>query len=152
MALMRWRNKDPYDPWADLKQLQSEINDLFDIDRGFSSTGLFDRRVALAVDVMENANDITVKCELPGLEEKDVDVSITSNVLTIKGNKKDEHEEKKGKYYRKESWAGNFQRTISLPSSVDVEKIKAELKIGILTIILPKKEEAKPKQIPVNLK
>ena len=91
-------------------------------------------------------------CELPGLEQKDIDVTIASNVLTIKGQRKNEWEEKRGKVYRKESWSGSFQRTLPLPTSVDGEKIKAELKDGILTITLPKREEAKPKQIAVNVK
>ncbi|MBN2532697.1 MAG: Hsp20/alpha crystallin family protein [Spirochaetales bacterium] len=152
MALMRWKNRDLYDPWADFKQLQNEINELFDIDRVPTSKGLYDRSIALPVDVIETANDIIVTCELPGLTEKDMDVSITSNVLTIKGTKKDEREEKKGKFYRKESWSGSFQRTISLPGSVNAENIKADFNNGILTITLPKKEEAKPKQITVNVK
>jgi len=152
MALMRWKNKDFYNPWTDLKQLQDEINDLFNIDREHTNTGLYDRHVALPVDVIETTDDIIVICEMPGPDEKNLDVSITSNVLTIKGNKKDEKEEKKGKYYRKESWSGSFQRTISIPGSVDSVKIKAGLTNGILTVTLPKKEEAKPKQITVNLK
>jgi len=114
--------------------------------------GLFDRSFSPAVDVVENPQDFTVSCELPGLDQKDIDVSIASNVLTIKGQKKDEREEKKNKFYRKESWSGSFQRTLPLPSSVDGEKIKAELKNGILTIVLPKREEAKAKQITVNVK
>ncbi|MBN1410247.1 MAG: Hsp20/alpha crystallin family protein [Spirochaetales bacterium] len=152
MAIVRWKNRDLYDPWADFKSLQDEINDLFDIDRFPSTTGLFDRSVSPAIDVIEGEHEFTVKCELPGMEQKDIDVSIASNILTIKGQKKNEVEEKKGKYYKKESWAGNFQRTLSLPSSVAADKISAELKDGILTIALPKKEEAKPKQIEVNIK
>jgi HSP20 family protein len=157
MALIRWRNKDldyPWernDAWTELKQLQDEINDLFEIDRFSGTPGLFDRSVSLPIDVMETANDIIVTCELPGLDEKDIDVSIASNVLTIKGNKKDEREEKNNKYYRRESWSGSFQRTLSLPTSVNAEKINAELNNGILKVVLPKKEEVKPKQISVNI-
>jgi len=152
MALIKWKNRDPYNPWNELQTLQQSINDLFDFDRFPTNTGLFDRTVSFAVDVVEGENDFTVKCELPGIEEKDLDVSITSNVITIKGEKKTESEEKEGKYYKKESWSGSFQRTLSMPTSVDAEKIQAELKDGILTITLPKKEEAKPKQISVNVK
>jgi len=100
---------------------------------------------------MDGENEYTLSCELPGLEQKDIDVSIASNVLTIKGRKKDEQEEKKGRYYRKESWSGSFQRTFSLPVSVDAEKINAQLQDGVLTVTLPKKDAAKPKQITVNL-
>jgi HSP20 family protein len=152
MALIRWKDRDLYDPWAELRNIQDEINSLFDLDRVPVTTGLFDRNVSPAIDVAEGAADYTVTCELPGLEQKDIDVTIASNVLTIKGQKKNEWEEKKGKSYKKESWSGSFQRTLPLPTSVDGEKIKAELKDGVLMISLPKKQEAKPKQISVNVK
>lgn len=152
MALIRWKNRDLDDPWTGLRNLQNEINDLFDLDRFPVERGLFDRSVSPAIDVVEGEQDFTVTCELPGLEQKDIDVLIASNVLTIKGEKKSEQEQKKGKYYRKESWSGSFQRTLSLPVSVDSEKTRAQLKDGILVITLPKKEEAKPKQISVNIK
>jgi len=152
MAIVRWKDRDLLDPWSELRNIQEEINALFDLDRFPSATGLFDRSVSPAVDVVEGTNDITVTCELPGLEQKEIDVSITSNVLTIKGEKKNEREEKHGKYYRKESRSGSFQRTLPLPATVDADKVGAELKDGILTITLPKKEEAKPKQIEVTIK
>ncbi|MBN2655664.1 MAG: Hsp20/alpha crystallin family protein [Spirochaetales bacterium] len=152
MAIVKWKNPKLYDPWADLRSLQNEINDLFNYDRMPGSTGLFDRSVTPAIDFVEGENDYTVKCELPGLEQKDIDVSIASNVLTIKGSKEDNREETKGKYYKKEIWSGSFQRTISLPATVDSEKISAQLKDGLLTITLPRKEETKPKQISVSVK
>jgi len=152
MAIIRWKDRDMYDPWGDFKKLQNEINSLFDFDRFPATTGLFDRSFSPALDVIENSQDFTVKCELPGLDQKDIDVSIASNVLTIKGQKKDEREEKKGKYYKKESWSGSFQRTLPLPASIENDKIQAEFKEGILTITLPKKEEARTKQIAVNIK
>jgi len=152
MAIVRWKDRHPYDPWADFRSLQEDINDLFDTDRFPSTRGLFDRSVSPAIDVVDGENEFILSCEIPGMNEKDIDVSIVSNVLTIKGQKKDEHEEKKGKYYRKESWSGSFQRTLSLPTSVDASKINAQLKDGILTVTLPKREESKPKQITVNVK
>jgi HSP20 family protein len=151
MAIVKWRNKNMYDPWEDMKSLQNEINDLFNYDRFPATTGLFDRNVTPAIDFVEGENEYTVTCELPGLEEKDIDVSIASNVLTIKGKKEDKREEKKGKYFKKETWSGSFQRTISLPLTVDTEKISAQLKEGILNITLPRKEETKPKKITVNV-
>jgi len=152
MAIIRWKDRDLYDPWHDFRKLQSEINNLFDFDNLPTSTGLFDRTFSPAIDVIENSGDYTVTCELPGLDQKEIDVSIASNVLTIKGQKKDEYEEKKGKYYKKETWSGSFQRTLPLPTTVAADKIQAELKDGMLTIVLPKKEEAIPKQIAVNIK
>lgn len=149
MAIVRWKNRDLYDPWSDL---QEEINDLFNLDRFPSGRGLFDHSVSPAIDIVEGDHDFTVSCELPGLEEKDIDVSIASNVLTIKGEKKDDNEVKREKFYKKESWSGSFQRTLPLPVSVNNQNVSAELKNGILTIKLPKKEEAKTKQITVNIK
>jgi HSP20 family protein len=152
MAIIKWKDNDLYDPWSDFKNLQNEINSLFDVDRFSGSTGLFDRSVSPSVDVIEGENEFTVQCELPGVEQKDLDVSIVSNVLTIKGEKKDKLETGKGKAYKKETWEGSFQRTVSLPSSVDADKIQASLKDGILTVEIPKKAEAKPKQISVKVK
>ena len=79
------------------------------------------------------------------------DLSIVSNVLTIKGNKKNKIEDKNGKYYKKERWEGSFQRTLSLPKGLDGEKITAQLENGFLSISIPKKEETKPKQITINV-
>jgi len=152
MALIKWKNRDLYDPWSDFRTLQEEINDLFDIDRFPSVSGLFDRTDSPSIDVVEGENEFTVSCELPGMEQKDIDLSIASNVLTIKGEKKDEKEKKSSKYFKRETWSGHFQRTLSLPSSVDAEKVSAQLKDGILTVTLPKREESKPKQIAVNVK
>lgn len=152
MAMVRWKDRDLYDPWGNMRSLQEEINKLFDFDQFPSTTGLFDRNVSPPIDIIEGAREFSVLCELPGMEQKDIDLTIASNVLTVKGDKKSEHEETKGKYYRKESVSGSFQRTIPLPESVDPDKIQAVLKEGILTITLPKKEEAKPRQISVNVK
>lgn len=150
MALVRYRNRT--NPWREFERLQEEINELFDLDRGYESRGLFDRHVSPAMDVIEGGDHFTVMCELPGIEQKDIELSITGNVLTIKGERKREEEKKEEKTYRQESWAGSFQRTISLPMTVDAEKkVEATLENGILTLSLPKKEEAKPKQISVKV-
>jgi HSP20 family protein len=146
------RPADVYDPFRELRKLQNDINDLFTFDRFPGTEGLFDRNFSPALDVTENANDYTVRAEVPGLEEKDIDVSIASNVLTIRGEKKGEKEAKDAKFFRKETWSGSFQRTLPLPVPVDAAHIQAELKDGILTVVLPKREEAKPKQISVNVK
>ncbi|RKX88382.1 MAG: Hsp20/alpha crystallin family protein [Spirochaetes bacterium] len=140
-----------YDPWEGFRSLQDEINELFDIDRTPSPSGLFDRNLSPAVDVVEGDQNFIIRCELPGLDQSDLDLSVVSNVLTIKGEKKDRNKEKQTVYFKKECWSGSFQRTISLPNSADTEKISAVLKDGILSIELPKKEEAKPKQISVKI-
>ena len=153
MELVKWRGNGISDPFSSLRQLQDEINELFDLDRFPTSAGLFDRAFSPSIDMIEEKDNFTVVCEAPGMNEDDLDVNISSNVLTIKGKKADsEEEENKGRYYRKEIWSGSFQRTISLPSSVDNQKISAELKNGMLKVILPKREESKPKQITVAVK
>jgi HSP20 family protein len=150
MALVRYRNS--IDPWRDFERLRDEINGLFDFDQDYETRGLFDRHVSPALDVVEGRDHFTIMCELPGIDQKDVELSITGNVLTIKGERKADNEKKDEKIYRRESWTGNFQRTISLPRTVDAEKkVDARLENGILTLTLPKREEAKPKQISVNV-
>ena len=103
------------------------------------------------VDVAETESDITVKAEIPGIDPKDVDISITGDILTLKGEKKEEKENTGKCYHRVESSYGSFKRVINLPVSVDVDKVKAEGKNGLLEITLPKKEESKAKKINVKV-
>ena len=145
MAIVKWKNRDVNDPWKQFRTLQDEINDLFDFSSTSPSTGLFDRKFSPAMDVIEGEKDFTLKCELPGLSEKDIDVSVASNVLTIRGEKKDEKETKKEKYYKKETWSGSFQRTLTVPGSVDPAGISAKMSDGVLTVVLPKREDAQKK-------
>ncbi|WP_319560613.1 Hsp20/alpha crystallin family protein [Marispirochaeta sp.] len=150
MALVRYRNS--IDPWREFERLRDEINDLFDYDQSSGNRGLFDRHVSPALDVIEGQDSFTVMCELPGIEQKDIALSLTGNVLTIKGERSADKEKDKEKVYRQESWSGTFQRTISLPQTVDGDKkADAVLENGILTLTLPKKEEAKPKQISIKV-
>lgn len=151
MAIVKWNKRD-YDPWGDMRSLQRSINDLFNLDHYPSTTGLFDRSMSPAVDVVEGESEFNVTCELPGIDKKEIDISFAANVLTIKGQKREEKEDKKGKYFKKEIVSGSFQRTLSFPDSVDGDKIKANLKDGILKLTLPKREESKTKTITVNVK
>lgn len=151
MGIMK-RPTDVYDPFRELRHLQNEINDLFTFDRFPGTEGLFDRSFSPAIDVTENADDFTVRAEVPGLGEKDIEITMASNVLTIRGEKKSDRETKESKVYRRETWSGSFQRTLPLPLPVDSRNIKAEIKNGVLTVVLPKHEEAKPKQIAVSVK
>lgn len=151
MAIARWRRSDLPDPVAEFDRLRDEINKLFDFDYGDEANGLFDRRVSPAIDVVEQSDEFVVTCDLPGVDEKDLDISIANNVLTIKGEKKDPVDADKQKVYRRETWAGTFQRTLSLPDTIDAEKIEAEIHDGILTVTLPKREEIKPRQISVKV-
>lgn len=152
MAISRWRRDGLIDPVAEMEQLQSDINQLFDFNSDDSVTGLFDRSVAPAMDVEETPEEFRVSCDLPGVEQKDLELSIANNILTIKGKKKARAASEGARVYRDEIWSGDFQRTLSLPNAADPEKISAELKNGVLTVTLPKREEVKPKQISVNVK
>jgi HSP20 family protein len=151
MALIRWRDKD-LEPVGTFDWLQQQINDLFDFPRFPEMQGLFDRRISPAVNVMEHPDRFTVECDLPGIDQKDIDLSIASGVLTIKGEKKGEKVSEKAKVYRKETWEGSFQRTVALPATVDADKVEATYRDGVLVIELPKKEEAKTRKIELKAK
>jgi HSP20 family protein len=103
-----------------------------------------------AVDIFENDNDIVIKAELPGLNAKDIELRIENNVLLLKGERRFEKETKEENYHRVEREYGAFSRAFSLPVAVDGEKVTAEYKDGVLKIVLPKKEEIKPKPIKVS--
>jgi len=104
------------------------------------------------VDIAEHDDDYIVKVELPGVNKDEVKITLESNILTIRGEKKQEKETKKENLHRVERSYGSFQRSFTLPTTVKSDKIDASYKDGILTIALPKAEEAKPKQIEVKVK
>jgi len=104
------------------------------------------------VDIYETEDKIVLKAELPEVDKKDVDIKVDDNTLTIQGERKFDKETKKENYHRIERAYGKFSRSFSLPNTIDKEKIKATYKDGILELIMPKKEETKPKQISVELK
>jgi HSP20 family protein len=145
MALTRW------DPFRDLNVLQDRMNRLFDdAGRGWRK----DEPAATtswspAVDIFETEGDIVVKAELPGMERKDIVLNLENNVLTLKGERRFEKETKEENYHRIERSYGGFSRSFSIPATVDEEKIRADYKDGVLRILLPKKEQAKPKQIRI---
>ena len=149
MDLIKWKPSELFDPIAEFDRIREEFDRLFGMEPMI--TGLFDRVKSPAIDLVENDDAFVVTCDLPGVDLKDLEVSIANNVLTIKGEKKDTREVKDAKVYRQESWFGSFQRTLSLPNTVDPEKIEAVMKDGVLKVTLPKKEEVKPKQIAVKV-
>jgi HSP20 family protein len=105
-----------------------------------------------AVDIAEHDDEYLVKVELPGVNKDDVKLTLENNILTIRGEKKQEKETKKENYHRVERSYGSFQRSFTLPAAVKADKIDASYNDGILTVSLPKAEEAKPKQIEVKVK
>ncbi|MBI4472281.1 MAG: Hsp20/alpha crystallin family protein, partial [Acidobacteria bacterium] len=103
-----------------------------------------------AVDIFETEGEIVVKAELPGMGRKDITLNLENNVLTLRGERRFEKETKEENYHRIERSYGGFSRSFSIPSMVDEEKIRADYKDGVLSIVLPKKEQAKPKQIRIG--
>lgn len=112
----------------------------------------FSRSFNPTLDVSESDNEIKVSAELPGLNEDDIDVSLTGDVLTISGEKKAETEDKGENYHRIERTYGSFKRTITLPSEVEVDQVEANFKNGVLTIILPKRAEAQENVKKIDVK
>ena len=104
-----------------------------------------------SVDVLEKDGNLILRAELPGMNEKQIDLKVEGNTLTLKGERKMENEDKKSSYHRVESYYGSFTRSFRLPETVEVDKINAEYKNGVLTITLPQKPEVKPREIPVSV-
>jgi HSP20 family protein len=104
-----------------------------------------------AVDLYEDKDNVIVKAELPGMKKEEIEVSLHDGVLTLSGERKSEEKFENAETYRAERYVGRFQRSLTLPSPVSADKVKAQYKDGILTVTLPKTEEAKPKQIEVNV-
>lgn len=133
---------------------RSELDDLFgNLLDTFSSSDLFpnhDRQLSLAISVRETDDAIAIEAELPGVDPKEIEITVSGQVLTIAGEKKESSEETSGGYYHAERRFGSFCRTVSLPSTVDTDKITAEHDKGVLTIRLPKRPSAVPKRIPVQ--
>jgi HSP20 family protein len=103
-----------------------------------------------SIDVSENDGHITVRAEMPGLEAKDIDINVSGDLLTLKGDKKEEKEEKEARYHFKESYAGTFQRVVRLPAEVQSDKANAKFKNGVLDIVLPKARETQTKKIEIK--
>jgi len=154
MSLVRWNPARELATWpSDLFGIQREMNRMFD---GFFR-GTHDEDYTLAswtpaVDIVEHDDEYFVKVELPGVNKDDVKLTLENNILTIRGEKKQEKETKKENYHRVERSYGAFQRSFTLPSAIKADRIDASYKDGILTVSLPKAEEAKPKQIEVKVK
>jgi HSP20 family protein len=149
-VLTRW------EPFHEFATLQDGINRVFrqsyaapyreqDRDESLTTSSF-----APAVDVYEDEHTVTLKIEVPGIEEKDIDVQVENNTLTVHGERKIEKEEKEENYRRVERQYGSFTRTFTLPTTVDTDGVAATYDKGVLKIALPKKAEAKPKQIKVN--
>ena len=146
MTVIRW------DPFRDLNTLQDRMNRLFEeANRG----GRADEPTATtswspSVDIFETEESIVVKAEVPGVDPKEIELSLENNVLTLKGDRRFEKETKDENYHRIERSYGGFSRSFSIPALVEEAAIKADYKEGVLTIVLPKTEKARPKQIQID--
>jgi HSP20 family protein len=142
------------DPFREFVTIQDRMNRLFRDSYGNNEgreESLNNTSFAPPVDVYEDEHNVILKIEVPGIEEKDIDVRIENNTLTVHGERKFEQEEKEENYRRVERQYGSFTRTFTLPQTVDQENVKADYDKGVLKINLSKKAEAKPKQIKVNV-
>jgi len=145
-VLTRW------DPFREFSTLQDRMNRLVRDSFGDGrEEALTTSSFAPAVDVYEDEHNVTLKIEVPGVEEKDIDVRIENNTLTVHGERKFEKEEKEENYRRVERQYGSFTRSFTLPNTVDAESVSASYDKGMLKIKLSKKAEAKPKQIKINV-
>ena len=145
-VLTRW------DPFREFNTLQDRMNRLVRDSFGDArEEALTTSTFAPPVDVYEDEHNITLKFEVPGIDEKDIDVRIENNMLTVHGERKFEKEEKEENFRRVERQYGSFTRSFTLPNTVDTESVQAHYDKGVLKVQLAKKAEAKPKQIKVNV-
>jgi HSP20 family protein len=148
MALIRW------EPVRELNTLQSEMNRLFNtlFDAPAPANGPGGaRRWIPAMDLVETDDEFVLRADLPGLSENDVNIELEDNVLTLSGQRKSEHEERKEGYYRVERASGAFSRSLTLPEGVDPEGIKANFDRGVLEVRIPKPEERKPRKVAISV-
>jgi HSP20 family protein len=146
MALVRW---EP----VRINSLQSEMNRLFNtfFDTPTTGNGSTARRWIPAMDLVETEGDFVLKADLPGLKEDDVTIEVEENVLTVSGERKSEHEDKREGYVRVERSYGSFRRSLTLPKGVDAEAVTANFENGVLEVHIPKPEESKPRRVAIQV-
>jgi HSP20 family protein len=146
---MRW------EPFNETVSLRDAVNRLFEdsfIRPGAWPMPFDGGGLSLPTDLIETKDNVIVKMSAPGVKPEEIDISVVGDTLTIKGEMKGEERFEEGNYIRKERHFGSFQRAFSLPTSVASDKAKAEFENGVLTLTLPKAEEAKPKSIKITMK
>jgi len=147
MALVRWN------PYGEFNTLADRMNRL--VNEAFRGSSEGESELGSGwypvVDIFEKGDDLVLEAELPGLKKEDIDIRVENNVLTLRGQRKREQEAKTDGYVRTERSYGTFTRSFTLPTTVAVDKINATYREGVLTLTLPRAEEAKPKQIPVKV-
>lgn len=146
MPIVRW------EPFRDLVTTQDRLNRLFNetLGRVWGDEGSRTGSWIPAVDIYETEQSVVLKAELPGVDPKDVEVTVHEGTLYLKGERKYESEVKEENYHHVERAYGGFARSLTLPASIDEEKVQAEFKDGVLTLTMPKREEAKAKKIKIS--
>lgn len=156
MALIPWRPREEWwDAFGNLENIQREMNRMFNLSlarEGHRDMGLLDGAWSPAVDIYDSKDNILVKADIPGLSKDDIDVTVQADTLIIKGEKKQEKETREKDHVRTERYYGSFQRAIRLPADVQADRVEATYKNGVLELVLPKSEKAKPKQIKLDVK
>ncbi len=153
-SLTRWHRPElaTWPGFGRLTDLRDEIDRLFEVPLSeLARTSQLLSGWTPPLDVYEDKDNLYVRAELPGMKKEDIELSLHDGSLSISGERKTEKKHEEGEVYRAERFFGRFQRTVTLPTAVQVDKVKAEYKDGVLTVTLPKAEEAKPKRIDVSV-
>jgi HSP20 family protein len=156
MAILRWRPAgaaaERWDPFREMGEIQSEMSRLFDgfFGRSAASPG-FDRVWTPAADMYETKDELVIKADLPGMSEKDVQVTITGDLLSLKGQRAEPEAMQPEQYFGAERWTGRTERIFQLPIPVQADKVRAAYRDGVLTVTLPKMESVKPKEIKIDV-
>lgn len=137
-----------YDPFRELFQTSHQLNRLFGTPRAEEELAV---TAFPTVDIYEDTEGINLTAELPGIDPKNVEVKLENNILSISGERKLDREDKRENYHRIENWYGTFNRSFSLPSNLDSDKVKAEHKNGLLRVFVPRREEMKPRQLKIKI-
>ena len=145
MAIIRW------DPFRDMMTLREKMNRLFDdsLSQKGEERDMFTSNWSPAVDIYETGNELVLTAEVPGIDEKDIEIKVEDNTLTLKGERKFEKETKEENFHRIERSYGSFFRAFSLPNSIDADRIQAEHENGVLRVVMPKRQELKPKTVKI---
>ncbi|MEW6526359.1 MAG: Hsp20/alpha crystallin family protein [Spirochaetota bacterium] len=150
---MKWgltkRNESKLNPF---EAFERDVKRIFDDFFTLEPVDLFDSAWVPSIDVEEDEKSIHVRAEIPGIDEKDLNVTLEDNVLTISGEKKEERKEENKRYVLAERRFGSFKRSIALPAEVKADNVKASFKNGVLTVDFEKKEVSQPKRITINVK
>jgi HSP20 family protein len=142
-----------YNPFRELRTMQDQMNRMLDMAWNSEfGEDLKDGVWQPPVDIYEDENSVVIKAEIPDVDQKDIEVKIEDNTLTLRGERKHSTEIRKESYYRVERFFGQFQRSFSLPHSIDQDNVEATCDKGVLTIVLPKRLEVNPKQINIEVK